>query len=159
MKLLLLILALLALLHPAMGFAGAGPELAVVVNESNPINVISSHQLREMLLGEVRWWPNRTAVIIVARDTESEVQQRVLRQILRMTSHEYQRAVLALEFRGESAPLVKILRTDGGAAKFVFNVPGAVAVIDSPAGASISPGVKMLRVDGKLPGEEGYPLK
>jgi hypothetical protein len=34
--------------------------------------------------------------------------------------------------------------------------PGGIALVDA---TDIKPGMKVLKVDGKLPGEEGYPLQ
>jgi hypothetical protein len=52
-----------------------------------------------------------------------------------------------------------VLNSDETALKFVWNVPGAVAVIDAALAASAPSRVKVLRLDGKLPGEPGYPLQ
>ena len=141
--------------------AAATPEepLAILVNKSNPLDSISPQQLRGMLLGEVWHWPARQRITIVERDTASEVYRKMLRQLLRMTEKEYRRALLAVEFRGESAPLIKTLNTDDGAYKFVFNVPNAIAVVGAVPAGAVASQVKVLRVDGKLPGDEGYALK
>jgi len=34
-------------------------------------------------------------------------------------------------------------------------IPGAIALIDTH---DLKPGLKVLKIEGKLPGEEGYPL-
>jgi hypothetical protein len=52
------------------------------------------------------------------------------------------------------------LNSDAAACQFVFNVPLAIAIVE--AGSLASPAcssVRVLRIDGKLPGEEGYRLK
>jgi hypothetical protein len=40
-------------------------------------------------------------------------------------------------------------------ASLVRDIPGAIALV--PA-SKVPPGVKVLRIDGKRPGEPGYPL-
>jgi len=149
------------LVYTLMAPAMATPEepLAIMVNKSNPLDSLSSDQLRAMLLGEVWHWPTRRRITIVERDTASEVYRKMLRQLLHMTEKEYRRALLAVEFRGESTPLIKTLNTDDGACKFVFNVPDAIAVVGAvPSGAAAAQ-VKVLRIDGKLPGDQGYALR
>jgi hypothetical protein len=37
----------------------------------------------------------------------------------------------------------------------VLAIPGAIAVMDV---RDLKPGLKIMKVEGKLPGEEGYPL-
>jgi hypothetical protein len=40
--------------------------------------------------------------------------------------------------------------------ELVTAIPGAIAFVDA---RNVHPGVKVVRVDGKLPGEKGYPLR
>ena len=150
-----------ALIYAFVGPAMAIPEepLAVLVHKSNPLDSISTEQLRGMLLGEVWQWPARQRITIVERDPASGVYQKMLRQLVRMTEKDYRRALVAVEFRGESTPLIKTLNTDDGAYKFVFNVPDAIAVVGAVPSGAFAAQVKVLRVDGKLPGEQGYTLK
>lgn len=138
--------------------ANPAPLLAVVVNNRNSVNSISREELRKLLLGETRTWPDRQPVILVRRESGSEAFRAMLHFILKMSEAEYRRSLLSAEFRGESAVLVKTLNTNESAGKFVFNVPGAVAVIDAIPNGEISSQVKILRIDGKLPGEAGYSL-
>jgi hypothetical protein len=42
------------------------------------------------------------------------------------------------------------------ASELVTALPGAIAFIDS---RDVRPGTKVVRVDGRLPGEPGYPLR
>jgi hypothetical protein len=55
---------------------------------------------------------------------------------------------------------VKILNSDTAACQFVFNVPSAIAIVEVKSLASPACGqVRLLRIDGKLPDDEGYRLK
>jgi hypothetical protein len=56
----------------------------------------------------------------------------------------------------ESRQLVKIVETDEELLRTVEATPGAVGIVDV---YSINSSVKVLRVDGKLPFDVGYPLK
>ena len=134
------------------------PVLAVIVHKSNPVQDITRNQLRKLMLGEVREWPNQNKVVIVHREPESMIFHAVLGKILHLTSLDYRRALLSAEFRGAQSLSVKILRSDDGAAKFVWNVPGAIAVIDATPAIAHSSRVKIVRIEGKLPGDQGYGL-
>lgn len=133
--------------------------LTVIVNKSNPVGSISQEELRSLLLGEVALWSNKQRVTLVERDPSSQAFQKTLRLILHMKGGEYQRWLLQVEFRGEKTPLIKILNSDEGAAKYVFNVPGAIGITDGTPSGAVWSDIKILRVDGKLPGDSGYALK
>jgi hypothetical protein len=138
--------------------AASSEPAAVLVHRSNPLDSITSHELRGILMGEVGRWSGRR-ITIVGRESTNPAYQKMLHQILRMSENDYRRALMAAEFRGESAPLIKVLNTDDGAWKFVYNVPSAIAIVNAvPAGALPSQ-VKVLRIDGKLPGEPDYVLQ
>jgi len=133
--------------------------LTVIVNKSNSMESISKRDLRALLLGEVAEWPNKQPIVVVEREPNSEAFQKTLKLILHMSPGEYQRWLLQAEFRGEKLPLIKTLNSDEGAKKFVFNVPGALAITDSVPTSPNSSQTKVLRIEGKLPGDPGYDLK
>jgi len=143
------------------GFVCSGKEsvLTVIVNSSNPIESISKAQLRALLMGDVDQWVNKRQITVVQREPTSQAFQKTLRLILHMTEAEYSRWLLQNEFRGRKPLLIKILNSDESASKFVFNVPGAVAITDGVPSGSISSEIKILRVDGKLPGDPAYAFK
>ena len=134
------------------------PILTVIVNRSNPVDSISNTDLRALLLGKMAQWANKQPVILVERESTSPTFRKTLQVVLHMTEGDYGRWILQQEFRGEKTPLIKTLTSDEGAGKFVFYVPGAVAITDGVPSLGSSE-IKVLRVDGKLPGDPGYPLK
>jgi hypothetical protein len=137
----------------------ADSVLTVIVNKSNPLDSITKKQLRDLLLGEVTRWSDKQHVTLVEREAGSRTLQKMLQAVLKMSEAEYTRWLLDMEFRAQTLPLIKTLNSDEGANEFVFNVPGAVAIIDGVPGGTASSQVKVLRVEGKLPGDPEYPLK
>jgi ABC-type phosphate transport system substrate-binding protein len=131
----------------------------VIVNSSNAVISISKAQLRDLLMGEVDQWADKKQITLVQREPGSTAFQKTLRLILHMTEGDYSRWLLQTEFRGKKPPLIKILNSDESARSFVSYVPGAVAITEGLPSSSASSEVKILRVDGKLPGEPGYALK
>ena len=137
--------------------------LAVVVNQSNPLEQLSSVQLRKILLGETTQWrwagqaPQR--VTLVRQIPESEVSREVLRQILRRSEAEYRRHWVQLEYQGGSITLLKTLNSPANAIKFVLNVPGSIALVDSATAKAWQASVKVLRINGRMPDEPGYRLE
>jgi hypothetical protein len=159
MTVFLWLLPLLLWLWTAPSSRASDSVLTVVVNKSNPLDSITKKQLRDLLLGEVILWPDKRHVTLVEREAGSRTFQRMLQVVLKMNETEYTRWLLDIEFRAHTPPLIKRLNSDEGANKFVFNVPGAVAITDGVTGGTVSSQVKVLRVEGKLPGDPEYPLK
>ena len=135
------------------------PRLVIVVHQSNPVDDLSRGQVRKMLLGQVRYWPDQTRLTLVVRDAASPAFHAMLTSVLRMTEAEYHRQWMSVEFRGETAPPLKVLNSAESACRFVTYVPGAVALVESEALAGASMPVKVVRIDGKLPDDPGYNMQ
>ena len=133
-------------------------SLAVIVNKSNPTDSLSMAQLRRILIGDVRAWPDHKSLAMVARDASSKVSQCALSNIVRMNDAEYRRYLMSAEFRGDDAMAIQTVDSDGSAARVIAGSAGAIAIVDLSSLPSISGSVKVVRVNGKNPGEAGYPL-
>lgn len=131
--------------------------LAVVVSKSNPTDNLSMAQLRKLLLGDVFRWPDRKPVSVISRDGKSAVFKCVLSALVRMSDSEYRRYLSNSDFRGEQSVRMKTVDSDGKAAQAAGS-PGAIAVIEGGSLAAIPDSVKVIRINGKHPGEPGYPL-
>ena len=59
--------------------------MAVVVNKANPTESVSMAQLRKLILGDVRTWPDKKPVTVVTRDISGNLFKCVLVSIVRMT--------------------------------------------------------------------------
>src|SRR5580692_10472478 len=74
--------------------------LAVIVNKGNATESLSVAQLRRLILGDVRTWPDKKPVMLVSREASSDVFKCVLSSIVRMSDAEYHRYIVGSEFRG-----------------------------------------------------------
>ena len=133
-------------------------SLVVVVNKANATESLSTAQLRKLVLGDVRGWPDRKPVTLVARDFSSKTFECVLSMIVRQSPAEYRRYVMNAEFRGEEPMAIQTADSAATAARMVAGSQGAIAIVESSAMAAIGNAVKVVRVNGKAPGEAGYPL-
>jgi hypothetical protein len=140
--------------------ADLASSFAVVVHRSTPVSSLRLTDLRALFSGETKHWPDGARLVLVERDLESEVFRFLMRHVLNTTAVEYQRRLANIEFRGETPVMVKILNSDAAACKFVFNVPGSIALISTSSLALPEcSAVQLVTVDGKLPGAENYRLK
>jgi hypothetical protein len=144
-------------------WAGAGAQcppgsLAAIVNKTNPTDSLSVSQLRRLLIGDARVWLDHKAVSVVERDASSKVFRCSLSNIVRLSDSEYRRYLIGAAFRGEETMLMQASDSDAGSARIVADTPGAIAIVDMKSIAAFSSLVKVIRVNGKNPGQAGYPL-
>jgi ABC-type phosphate transport system substrate-binding protein len=132
--------------------------LVVVVNKANPTESLSMAQLRKLILGDVRSWPDRKPVMLVSRELSSDVFKCVLSSIVRMSDAEYRRYIMSTEFRGGDPLPVRTVNSGVGAAKIIAGSAGSIAVVQAAELPAITGTVRIVRVNGKEPGEAGYPL-
>jgi hypothetical protein len=158
-RILQLIAALLA--GPTLDYAAEPARtFAAVVHQSNPTHDLRLRDVVSMFQGANREWPNRSAVVLVERDAGSAPFRYLMGRLLNTTPGEYKRSLQNIEYRGETPVSIKILNSDAAACQYVFNVPSAIAIVETASLAlPACGGIQVLRIDGKLPGEEGYRLK
>ncbi|HEY7616994.1 MAG TPA: hypothetical protein VH744_09345 [Terriglobales bacterium] len=136
--------------------AGAERNLAIVVNQSNTVDNLSMAELRRIFLGERSHWPNGRRITLVMMQPGQSEREAVLRDVCRMTEKEFNNHFLHGLFTGEVFASPKTLATPVGVRKFVFNVPGAIGYLRP---ADVDETVKVIRVDGLLPGEKDYKIQ
>ncbi len=146
--------------RPAQAALRMQPEreerLAVIVNRSNPVENLSFAELRRIFLGERRHWPNSRRITVVMLEPEQPERKAVLTEIYQMNERDFNRHFVQATFTGEVFSAPKTLATSTGVRKFVFNLPGAIGYVRAE---EVDDSVKVIRVDGRLPGDKGYKLK
>jgi phosphate transport system substrate-binding protein len=131
-------------------------DLAIIVNRSNPIDNLSVAELRKLFLAQQTHWSDRRRVTLVMLQPGQPEREFVLRVIYRMTESSLDRYFLHAQYTGEIESMPKLLASAAGARKFIVNVPGAIGYVRL---SEVDGSVKVVKVDGHMPGESGYPLK
>lgn len=145
-------------LMPARAFSGKN-DIALIVHKSNPMSDISSAELRRVFLGDETRWSNNDRITILLLPPGSEERQMFLRNVLRMSDDDFVRHWISRVFQGEASAGPKTASSSASMARLVAGLPAAVGVIgaaDIPTGDN---GLKVLRIDGKSPGDDGYRLR
>lgn len=149
----------------AVAFCAARPSalnaqqaepLAIVVNRVNPVSDISTADLRRLYRGQRSRWSTGRRVTLVMREPGAMERDAILRSLYGLDENEYRRGFLQAIFAGEASDAPKILATSNGVMRFVFNVPSAIGYVRM---SEVDASVKVLRIDGRLPGEPGYRLE
>lgn len=141
---------------PRVARAQISEPLAIVVNRANPMTEVSLVDLRRIYRGQRGRWSNGRRVTLVMRDPGTPERDAILRGLYGLDEEEYRRGFLQAVFTGEASATPKTLATPNGVLRFVFNVPGAIGYVRASEADS---NVKVLRVDGRMPGETGYGLE
>src|SRR6516225_11746135 len=126
-----------------------GADIAVVVNPQTPISDLSLVEVRRVLLGERQYWGAKLPVVLLIRAPVARERDVVLRVIYQMTEAQFKQYWVAKIFRAEVTAPPKIVYSNDLQYELVSAIPGAIAFVDS---RNVRPGVKMVRVDGMLPG-------
>jgi ABC-type phosphate transport system substrate-binding protein len=134
---------------------GADPALAIIVNQSNPLENCSMDELRKIFMGERSHWPNGRRITLVMMDPSQPERKAVLRDIYGMSEKDFNNHFIQGVFTGSVLVSPKTLATSTDVRKFVFNVPGAIGYVKSTEADST---VKVLRIDGRLPDDKDYRL-
>jgi len=79
-----------------------------------------------------------------------------LRVIYQMSEAQFKQYWVAKIFRAEIASPPKIVYSNDLQYDLVTAMPGAIAFVDA---RNLRSGLKVLRVDGHLPGDRDYPLR
>ncbi len=136
--------------------AATEDALAIIVNQTNPVDDLSLKELRTVFLGERSHWPNGRRITLVMMDPGLWERKAVLREVCRMTETEFSRHFLQGLFTGEVFVSPKTLSTPVGVRKFVFNVPGAIGYLRA---ADVDGTVKVIKVNGHGVEDPDYPLR
>jgi ABC-type phosphate transport system substrate-binding protein len=135
---------------------GATEPLVIVVNRSNPIDGLSSAELRRIFLGNRSHWTNGRRITLVMREPGEPERLTILREVCGLTEDQLKNHFLHGLYTGEILVSPKILASPTGVRKFIFNVPGAIGYLRI---GDVDPTVKVLRIDELLPEDKGYKLR
>jgi ABC-type phosphate transport system substrate-binding protein len=152
----LLILAVAAMLpRPALAQVGSRP-VAIVAHPDAPVDNLTFAQLRSIFMGDQQFWTDRSRITLLVRAPEAAERELVLSRIYRMSEAQFRQYWIAKMFRAEVPAGPKIVYTTDMTRDLVSAIPGAISFM--PA-ADVTRDVKVIRIDGFLPGDSGYPLR
>jgi len=151
----LLILSFLILSFLLATTAMAAP-VAIVVSADVPVDDVTFSDVRKLFLGERQFWNAKLRVVLLMRAPVAPERDVVLRTIYQMSEAQFRQYWISKVFRADVSAGPKIVYSTEMANELVTAIPGAVAFVDA---ARIPKGLKVLRIDGKMPGDKSYPLK
>jgi hypothetical protein len=129
--------------------------VAIVVRPDVPVDSLSFAELRRLMLGDRQFWSSNLKVTLLVRAPGAREREVVLKTIYQMSEAQFRQYWIAKVFRDEASSAPRIVYSNEMATELVIQMPGAVAIVDA---AQIPKGLKVLKINGLLPGQPGYPL-
>src|SRR6202142_2641860 len=121
-------------------------HMAVVVSKDTSVDTMTSAQLSKVFRAETRKWSDGKPVVLVFHHA-SPGEMVTLQPLNKMTAAQLQAWTTAHRHS------LKFVDSDADVLDAVENPPGAVGLVEVH---SVTDGVKVVRVDGKMPMEDGY---
>ena len=151
----------LCVLGLAIGFATSAPvsaqeAVAIVAHPGVEVDDLSFADLRSIFLAEQQFWPDRSRITLLVRAPQARERDVVLNEIYQMDEDRYRRYWIAKMFRAEVPSGPKIVFSSEMTRDLVTVIPGSIAFM--PA-SEVGPSLKVIRIDGRLPSDDGYRLR
>ena len=124
-------------------------DVAVITHKQNGSSGINTADLSKLLKTDSPRWPDGSKMVIVLGDPESAESRFLFEKVFKLAPFEVP------GFLSAHKDSIMVLRSDDLIIKTVSGHPGTIGVINV---YSINSAVKVLKVDGKLPLEQGYLL-
>ena len=140
---------------PPLAAQGKVNDLAIVVHPDTPVSKLTFAELRQVFLGEKQYWTKAVPIVLLVRAPTSAERDAVLNVIYQMKEPQFKQYWIAKIFRAELSSPPKIVYSNDSANQLVASIVGSIAFM---AASDVKPGLKVLRVDDRLPGEAGYRL-
>ena len=143
-------LLLLLLWVASLPCAVQAKQFAIVADKANTTSNLTAAELVKIFNAHSHTWPDGKPVTVVMRDPSSAEMQLVLRKLLNMTAEQAHTFVLS------HRDSIMVADSDDAVLRFVSTSHGALGVVDL---YSLTQDVNVLKIDGKLPVEQGYLLR
>ncbi len=130
-------------------------HLAVIVNKKNPVTDLQFSELRAIMTLERQFWPDRHRVALYLPRSNTAEHKILLDKIYKMSTKKLRKYWVLKMFSGDIPAKPAYVPSPKAAAKKIRTSPGAISVVRI---ADIPKGVRVLKINGKKPGQPGYPL-
>ena len=150
------LMCLVVAMAPAPVAGQAGSDIAVVVNSSVPVDNLSLAELRRILLGDKEFWAPGMRVTLLIRAPIARERDVIIQHVCEMTEAQFRQHWIAKVFRAETPTGPKIVYSNESALEQLTRTQGAITFIDASLAKG---GMKVLKIDGKAPGQAGYRIK
>ncbi len=121
-------------------------HMAFVVSKQNRVRSMTSAQLGSIFRAETKKWPDGNLITLVLHRASGE-ESITLQRLNKMSARQWQVWI------SEHKDSVKIVDSDRDVLNCVEDIPGALGLVEV---RSLTGRVQVVRINGKMPMEEGY---
>ena len=140
----------------SLGASAEAGDVAVIVNRQNPRGEMTAGDLAKIFRLDQQHWAGSDKIDLALQESGSAKDQVILERVYRMKEPgELKRFWLAKIFRGDLTAPPRAFASDDSVKRFVSASPNAIGYIDA---ALLDGTVKVVRIEGKAPGQPGYLL-
>jgi hypothetical protein len=133
-----------------------GPDIAVVVHPDVPIDNLTLAELRRVLLGDREFWTSGVRVALFLRAPVARERDVAIKDVCQMSEAQFRQHWIAKVFRADVQSGPRIVYSGQMAIEQVSRTPGAITFVENSA---VVKGVKVLKIDGRSPGQSGYRVR
>jgi len=134
----------------ALSCVATAKQLALVSDKASDTSNVKTTDLANLLNGKTKVWPDGRAVKIILRNPSSPDMELVFRRLLNMTPEQAQALIQAHPNQ------IVVAESDEAVLRMVSSTRGAIGIVDL---YSLTKDVNVVKIDGKLPFDNGYLLK
>lgn len=122
----------------------------MITDKGNTTSNLTTAELIKLFNGRTHNWGDGRSVIIVVRDPSTSDMELVLRKVFNMTTTQ------AHAFIDGHKTSIIVADSDDAVLRFVATNRGSIGIVDL---YSLTKDVNVIKIDGKLPVEQGYLLR
>jgi ABC-type phosphate transport system substrate-binding protein len=141
--------------------AHAGDAIVVIVNSANPIDNLSTAELKKLFLSDRSHWDTGKSVAPVIVSAGAAERTAFLKIVCSMNDGDFNKYFLQAAFTGKSATPPKEVSSPGAVKSFVASSPGAIGFVKAGDfhGDGSDGGVRAVKIDGLAASDTGYKLR
>jgi ABC-type phosphate transport system substrate-binding protein len=130
-------------------------DLAVIANKGSEAAPLSVAELAKICKAEVKRWPDGKPMTFVTRNPDAPEMKVLIEKVYEMPADDVLSLITTANHGRSNRPAIVVVSSDQEVVRTVESTPGAVGIVDV---YSITGGVSVVKVGGKLPLETGYAL-
>jgi hypothetical protein len=151
----LLKLFLTFLLLTIAGSSARADQIAIVVGPEVALENLSFSEVRQIFIGSRQFWSPNLRVTLLMQAPGAREREAALKTIYQMSEAQFRQYWISKVFRAEVPGGPKVLYSHQTTLEMLFAIPGAVALVEA---SQVPKNLKILKIDGRLPGQGGYKL-
>ncbi len=131
-------------------------DVAIIVHADNELTALTLDQARALFNLKKRFWSNGKSVQVILPSREVPERAVLLDKVYGLSAEQLAAKWRQRIFAGE----IITVPTGAPSREFLLHaVESNIGAISAVSASAVSGKVRVIRLDGKLPGESGYPLR